>query len=195
MEVERKASLEQNAREKMIAAEWGEQLPLCYDYYLVLGNHWLILAIRCEGEVAGRICPSMCQALWTSQHPLCTVIKETGRTFFTHARDMRSNLVNSRGVRPLGPQGIKSCHCQAILAEDGVTARRNQASSLTSLPAEQSPFDPGDKCNFGLSYFRGMYFRNLNFIGVGFSLRSFALFVLFEHKYRLSSGLALYSRL
>jgi hypothetical protein len=38
-----------------------------------------------------------------------------------------------------------------------------------------------------------MYFRNPNSIGVGFSLRSFALFVLFERKYRLSSGLVLYS--
>jgi hypothetical protein len=76
-----------------------------------------------------------------------------------------------------------------------VRARRNQASSLTSLPVEESPFDPRDKCNFGFSYFRGMYFQNPNSIGVGFSLRSFALFVLFEHKYRLSSGLALYSRL
>jgi hypothetical protein len=74
-------------------------------------------------------------------------------------------------------------------------ARRNQASSLTSLPAEQSLFDTRIKSNFGFSYFQGMYFRNPNPIGVGFSLRSFALFVLFERKYRLSSGLALYSRL
>jgi hypothetical protein len=29
MEDEREASLEQNARKKMTAAEWGEQLPLC----------------------------------------------------------------------------------------------------------------------------------------------------------------------
>jgi hypothetical protein len=40
-----------------------------------------------------------------------------------------------------------------------------------------------------------MYFRNPNSIGVGFSCRFFALFVLFERKYRLSSGLILYSRL
>jgi hypothetical protein len=40
-----------------------------------------------------------------------------------------------------------------------------------------------------------MYFRNPNPIGVGFSLRSFTLFVLFERKYRLLSGLAVYSRL
>jgi hypothetical protein len=29
MEVERKVSLEQSAREKMTAVEWGEQLPFC----------------------------------------------------------------------------------------------------------------------------------------------------------------------
>jgi hypothetical protein len=51
-----------------------------------------------------------------------------------------------------GPQGVWSCQCQAILAEDGVTARRSQASSLTSLPAEQFPFGPSDKRSLGLSY-------------------------------------------
>jgi hypothetical protein len=61
MEVGRKASLEQNAREKMTAAEWDEQLPLCCNFYLVPGNRWLILAIHCEGEAAGRIWPSTCQ--------------------------------------------------------------------------------------------------------------------------------------
>jgi hypothetical protein len=35
---EREASLEQNARKKMTAAEWGEQLPLCYYFYLTPGN-------------------------------------------------------------------------------------------------------------------------------------------------------------
>jgi hypothetical protein len=29
--------------------------------------------------------------------------KETVRTFLTHTRDMRSNAVNSRDARPLGP--------------------------------------------------------------------------------------------
>jgi hypothetical protein len=76
-----------------------------------------------------------------------------------------------------------------------VTARRSQASSLTSVPVDQFPFGPGDKRSLGLSYSRGMYFGNPNFFGAGFSSKSFALFVLFERKYCLSSGLALYSRL
>jgi hypothetical protein len=38
--------------------------------------------------------------------PLCTVIKETERTCFTHAWDVRSNVVISRDVRPLGPLRI-----------------------------------------------------------------------------------------
>jgi hypothetical protein len=94
-----------------------------------------------------------------------------------------------------GPQGVWSCQCQAILAEDGVTARRSRATSLTSLPVEQFPFGSRDKRNFGLSYFRGMYSRKPNFLGVGCFLKSFALFALFECKYRLSSGLVLYLRL
>jgi hypothetical protein len=61
MEGEREASLEQNAKEKMTTAEWGEQLPLCCYFYLVPGSRWLILAIHCEGEVAGWIWPSTCQ--------------------------------------------------------------------------------------------------------------------------------------
>jgi hypothetical protein len=32
------------------------------------------------------------------RRPLCTVIKETRRTFLTHARDMQSNWVSSRSV-------------------------------------------------------------------------------------------------
>jgi hypothetical protein len=52
---ERVASLEQNARKKMTAAEWGEQLPLCCDFYLTPGNRRSILAAHCEGEAAGRI--------------------------------------------------------------------------------------------------------------------------------------------
>jgi hypothetical protein len=35
--------------------------------------------------------------------PLRTVNKETVRTCLTHTRDVRSNAVNSRDVRPLGP--------------------------------------------------------------------------------------------
>jgi hypothetical protein len=61
MEGEREASLEQNARKKMTAVEWGEQLPLCCYFYLVLGNRRSILAAHCKGEAAGRICPSTCQ--------------------------------------------------------------------------------------------------------------------------------------
>jgi hypothetical protein len=76
-----------------------------------------------------------------------------------------------------------------------VTARRNQASSLTSFPMGRFPFDSKDKISFGFSYFRGMYSRNPSFFGIGFSSKSFAFFVLFGHKYRLLSGPVLYSRL
>jgi hypothetical protein len=38
--------------------------------------------------------------------PLRTVIKETVRTFFIHARDVRSDTINSRDVRPLGPPHV-----------------------------------------------------------------------------------------
>jgi hypothetical protein len=61
MEDEREASLEQNARKKMTAAEWSEQLPLCYYFYLVPGNCRSILAAHCEEEAVGRIWPSTCQ--------------------------------------------------------------------------------------------------------------------------------------
>jgi hypothetical protein len=39
MEGGRDASLEQNARKKMMAVERGKQLPLCYHFYLISGNH------------------------------------------------------------------------------------------------------------------------------------------------------------
>jgi hypothetical protein len=29
----------QNTRKKMMAAEWGKQLPLCCHFYLIPGNH------------------------------------------------------------------------------------------------------------------------------------------------------------
>jgi hypothetical protein len=60
MEDEREASLEQNARKKMMVAEWGEQLRLCCYFYLIPGNRRSILAAHCEGEAAGRIWPSTC---------------------------------------------------------------------------------------------------------------------------------------
>jgi hypothetical protein len=75
-----------------------------------------------------------------------------------------------------------------------VTARRSRASSLTSLPAEQFSFGSRDKHDFRFSYFRGMYSRKPNFLGAGCFSKSFVLFVLFERKYRLSSGLVLYLR-
>jgi hypothetical protein len=126
--------------------------------------------------------------------PLCTVIEETRRTFFTHAQDVRSNSVNSRDARMQGPQDVWSCQCQAILVEDGMIAQRSRASSLTSLPAERIIFGSGDKRDFGLSHFRGMYSRKPNFLGAGCFSKHFVLFVLFERKYCLSSGLVLYLR-
>jgi hypothetical protein len=126
--------------------------------------------------------------------PLRTVIEETMQTFFTHARDVRSNSVISRDARMQSPQDVWSCQCQAILAEDGVTARRSQTSSLTSLHAEQIIFGSEDKHDFGLSHSRGMYSQKPNFLGVGCFSKPFALFVLFGRKYCLSSGLVLYLR-
>jgi hypothetical protein len=61
MEDEREASMERNARKKMMVEEWGEQLPLCCYFYPVPRNHWSILATHCEGEAARRIWPSTCQ--------------------------------------------------------------------------------------------------------------------------------------
>jgi hypothetical protein len=46
----------------MMVAEWGKQLlPPGFSIYPSAGNHWSILAIRSEGEVAGWIWPSTCQ--------------------------------------------------------------------------------------------------------------------------------------
>jgi hypothetical protein len=118
------------------------------------GSGWVDLAVHVS-------------APWTPWPPLCMVIEKTWRTFFTHARDVRSNSVNSRDAWMRGPHGVWSCQCQAILAEDSVTTRRSQASSLTSLPVDQFPFGPRDKRSFGFSYFRGMYFGNPNFFGAG----------------------------
>jgi hypothetical protein len=52
---EREGSLERSARKKMMAAEWGEQLPLCCYFYPTSRNRRSILAVHCEGEAAGRI--------------------------------------------------------------------------------------------------------------------------------------------
>jgi hypothetical protein len=76
-----------------------------------------------------------------------------------------------------------------------MTARRNQASSLTPFPVGRFTFDPKDKLSLGFSYFRGMYSGNPNFFGSGFSSKSFAFFVLFGRKYRLLRGLVFYLRL
>jgi hypothetical protein len=61
MEGGRAVSQEQNARKKMMAVEWGKQLPLRCHFYLIPGNRWSILAAHCEGEAAGWIWPSTCQ--------------------------------------------------------------------------------------------------------------------------------------
>jgi hypothetical protein len=63
-----------------------------------------------------------------------------------------------------------------------------------SLPAERIIFGSGDKRDFGLSHFRGMYSRKPNFLGAGCFLKPFVLFVLFECKYGFSGSLALYLR-
>jgi hypothetical protein len=52
MEDEREASLERNARKKMMAAEWGEQLPLCY-FYLIPRNRRSILPPIAKGKRLG----------------------------------------------------------------------------------------------------------------------------------------------
>jgi hypothetical protein len=114
--------------------------------------------------------------------PQRTVIEDTWRTFFTHARDVRSNTVNSRGARPLGPRAVRSCQCQAILTEDGMTARRSQASSLMSFSVRLFPFDPKDNLDNEFSHFQGMSFSNSNFFGIRCLVKSFALFMQFGHK-------------
>jgi hypothetical protein len=109
------------------------------------GSGWTNLAIHVS-------------APWGPRPPLCTVIEETWRTFFTHARDMRSNSVNNRDARIQGPLDVWSCQCQVISAKDRGIARRSQASSLMSSPAEQFSFGRRDKRDFWPSCFRGMYF-------------------------------------
>jgi hypothetical protein len=52
MEGGRDASHEQNARKKMMVAEWGKQLHLRCHFYLVPGNRWSILAAHCKLEAA-----------------------------------------------------------------------------------------------------------------------------------------------
>jgi hypothetical protein len=79
-----------------MAAEWGELLPLRCHFCFILGNSWQILAVHYgNGKANLAVHVSAPREPWP---PLCTVIKETGQTFLTHARDVRSNLVSSRGV-------------------------------------------------------------------------------------------------
>jgi hypothetical protein len=153
----RDALQEKYTRKKMMAVEWGKQLLLqCHFSHpgkslvhpnctLRKGNGWVNLAVHMSAPCA----------LWP---PICTVIEETWWIFFTHAQDVRSNAVNSRGTRLLGPWDVQSCQCQVILVDDGVTARRNQASSLTSFSVKLFPFVPREKLDFGSSCFRGMYY-------------------------------------
>jgi hypothetical protein len=128
-------------------------------------------------------------APWAPWPPPCTVIEETGWTFFTHARDVRSNSVNSRDARAWSLQDVRSCQCQSILAEDGVTTQRIRASSLTSWLAKRFLSDLRGKLDFGPPYFRGMYLSRLNSFGTGFfSKPFFVLFVSSECNYCLSSS-------
>jgi hypothetical protein len=48
--------------------------------------------------------------------PLRAVTQETAQTFFTHARDVQSKMVNSRDVRPLGLPRVSSCQNQQRVA-------------------------------------------------------------------------------
>jgi hypothetical protein len=71
MEDEREASLEQNARKKMTAAEWGEQLPLCCYFYLVLRNCRSIQLPIAKGKrlgKSGRPCVSTAGAAASTTH-------------------------------------------------------------------------------------------------------------------------------
>jgi hypothetical protein len=147
----RDALQEKCARKKMTAAQWDKQLFLrCHFLFQTRKSlvHPSCTLRRGSGGVDLAIHVSTPRAL---RPPLCMVIEETWQTFFTHARDVQSNTVNSRGARLLGPRDIRSCQCQAILAEDGVTARRNQASLLTSSPVRLFPFNPKEELDFGPS--------------------------------------------
>jgi hypothetical protein len=104
-------------------------------------------------------------------------------------------MVNSQSARLLGPQGVWSCQCQVIPAEDGVTTQRIKASSLTSLPMRLFSFDPKDKFIFDSSYFRGTYYQSPTLPWCWVFFGSFALFVRFGRKVRLSSGFAFHSKL
>jgi hypothetical protein len=57
----REEQQEQSARKKMMAAEWGELLPLRGHFYLVPGKWRLILAAHYEVETVEQIWPSTCQ--------------------------------------------------------------------------------------------------------------------------------------
>jgi hypothetical protein len=93
-----------------------------------------------------------------------------------------------------GPQDVWSYQCEAILAEDGVTARRSRASSLTSLPVEQFPLAQGISAILGSHIFKVCTLESQTSLVLGVSRNLFILFVLFERKYRLSSSLVFYLR-
>jgi hypothetical protein len=89
---------EQCARRKTMAAEWGGLItpPLLFLFHLWKLTANLNRSLRSgNGEADLAIHAS---APREPRPPLRMVIKETGRTFLTHARDVRSNLVSSRSV-------------------------------------------------------------------------------------------------
>jgi hypothetical protein len=57
----REEQLEQSARRKTMAAEWGELLLLRCHFYLIPGKSRLIPAVHYEVETAEQIWPSTCQ--------------------------------------------------------------------------------------------------------------------------------------
>jgi hypothetical protein len=128
-----------------MAAEWGELLPLCVHFYLILGKSWLILAVHYEVEMVEQIWPSTCQAVSTAG------ADQGDWVDFSHPRAGRAVKLSQQPWtrKQGGPQDIWSCQCQSILAEDGVTTRRIQASSLTSWLAERFPWELKDKLDLG----------------------------------------------
>jgi hypothetical protein len=145
--------------------KWSKQLLLLIHFYFHPGKSLVHLSRKLQRGSGGAnlaVHMSAPRALWP---PLRTVIEETRQTFFTQAWDVRSNAVNSQDVWPLGPHRVQSCQSQAVPTEDGVTTRGNLVSALTFLLMKLSFFDPKDKIDSRLSYFKGMCFCNLNLFG------------------------------
>jgi hypothetical protein len=82
----------------MMAEEWGELItpPLLFLFHLWKLTANLSRSLRSGNDRANLAIHA--SAPREPQSPLHTVIKEIGRIFLTHARDVQSNLVSSQSV-------------------------------------------------------------------------------------------------